>query len=304
MHNTSKCFPSRAALLTGLYPQQSGMDRRPGKFSDGIFFGEVLCRAGYRTLFVGKHHGTDNPFDWALELLEDGRDSGKPFCLYVSYQAPHDPLQAHERDIAKYKVRYDHTPAHFIDIMPTLVEIAGADYPASYRDKTLPPLPGVSLLPLLRGDSIERPDPIYFQWGNGRAVITPKWKLVSRKGDQWELYEHDALLIASPEYNSMITAALKNAIDWVSRADSEDEAPLSAIAGKKAAILSASPGGYGGSRSLGFLREFLGNIKVEVIEETFSLAKAHEAFDEDGSLKDDEAASKVRAVGRALAEAS
>lgn len=51
----------------------------------------------------------------------------------------------------------------------------------------------------------------------------------------------------------MISAALKNAIDWVSRPDSEDEKPLSAIAGKTAAIISASPGGYGGSRSLGFL---------------------------------------------------
>lgn len=114
--------------------------------------------------------------------------------------------------------------------------------------------------------------------------------------------EHDALLIASPEYNSMITGALKNAIDWVSRADSEDEEMLSVIAGKKAAIISASPGGYGGARSLGFLRPFLGNIKVEVLEEEFSLPKAHEAFDDDGQLKDPEAAAKVKGIGKALAE--
>ncbi len=113
--------------------------------------------------------------------------------------------------------------------------------------------------------------------------------------------EHDALLIASPEYNSMITAALKNAIDWVSRADSEDEKPLSVLAGKTAAIISASPGGYGGSRSLGFLREFLGNIKITVVEEQFSLPKAHEAFAEDGSLLNEEFAAEVKEIGKSLA---
>lgn len=114
--------------------------------------------------------------------------------------------------------------------------------------------------------------------------------------------EHDALLIASPEYNSMITAALKNAIDWVSRAGSADEAPLAAFAGKTAAIISASPGGYGGARSLGFLRPFLENIKIAVLEKEFSLPKAHEAFNEDGGLLDGEAAAKVKAIGRELAE--
>lgn len=112
---------------------------------------------------------------------------------------------------------------------------------------------------------------------------------------------HDALLIASPEYNSMITAALKNAFDWVSRADSADEPPLAALAGKTAAILSASPGGYGGARSLGFLRPFLANIKITVMQEEFSLPKAHEAFAEDGKLISAENGAKVSAIGWKLA---
>ena len=64
-----------------------------------------------------------------------------------------------------------------------------------------------------------------------------------------KLYElmkqHDGLLLACPEYNSSITAVLKNTIDWVSR-PREGEPPLTAFAGKVAALLSASPGALGG----------------------------------------------------------
>jgi NAD(P)H-dependent FMN reductase len=112
---------------------------------------------------------------------------------------------------------------------------------------------------------------------------------------------HDALLISSPEYNSMITPALKNVIDWVSRADSAEEKPLAALREKTAAILSASPGGYGGARSLGFLRPFLGNLQIKVLQEEFSLPKAHEAFTEDGYLLNAEHTAKVSAIGWKLA---
>lgn len=108
--------------------------------------------------------------------------------------------------------------------------------------------------------------------------------------------EHDGLIIASPEYNSTITAALKNAIDWVSRSTSEDEPPLAAVAGKTAAILSASPGGYGGARSLAQLRPFLENIKITVLKDQVSVPKAHEAFDEAGNFADSAQADAVKSL--------
>ncbi len=64
MYNTSKCNPSRAALLTGLYAQQVGYEAsylQPLK--NGITLGELLQSAGYRTLWSGKHHGFDHPLD-------------------------------------------------------------------------------------------------------------------------------------------------------------------------------------------------------------------------------------------------
>ena len=71
------------------------------------------------------------------------------------------------------------------------------------------------------------------------------------------LIQHDGFLIASPEYNSSISAALKNAIDWASRGE-EGESPLLAFKGKTATIMAASPGALGGLRGLVHLRAILG----------------------------------------------
>src|ERR1700761_7871691 len=60
------------------------------------------------------------------------------------------------------------------------------------------------------------------------------------------LRESDGFLIASREYNSTIPAGLKNAIDWASRPESDDEPPLVAYRGKAALLLAASPGALGG----------------------------------------------------------
>jgi arylsulfatase len=406
MHNTSKCFPSRASLLTGQYAQRVGMDESPGAFRNAVMFGEVLKSAGYRTIFVGKHHGTDNPHewgfdhyhglrdgaanyynpgeqrsvdpgppaqkqwayprtfifddslakpftppeeyyatdtwtDWALELLGRYENEHNPFLLYLSYQAPHDPLQAPEESVDKYKGVYDvgfdliakaryqrqletgllderyhrteptyrqwndledstktdqirrmqvyagmidrldqnigriltyleerddmdntllmfasdngasaevvefgegeigsmtrwaslkedwanvantpfrlfknysheggtatpfivhwpdgirqagqvnHTLLHFIDIMPTLVEVSGARYPESYKNDQLMPMEGISMVPLFNGGSVQRKEPLFYEWRNSRAVQTGNWKLV-QQGGEWELYD-------------------------------------------------------------------------------------------------------------------
>ncbi len=61
-HNTSKCFPSRACLLTGVYAQQNGYaTTHENPISNAVTLGEVLRSVGYRTLWSGKHHGLENP---------------------------------------------------------------------------------------------------------------------------------------------------------------------------------------------------------------------------------------------------
>lgn len=97
--------------------------------------------------------------------------------------------------------------------------------------------------------------------------------------------EHDALLIASPEYNSSIPPLLKNTIDWVSR-EWQGESGLAPYQNKVAAILAASPGTFGGMRMLPHLRQILNTLGVVVLPGQFSLAHADAAFDaETGALK-------------------
>ncbi|MCA9243743.1 MAG: NAD(P)H-dependent oxidoreductase [Phycisphaerales bacterium] len=113
--------------------------------------------------------------------------------------------------------------------------------------------------------------------------------------------ESDGFLISSPEYNSSISAALKNTIDWVSR-PAPNEPPLAGFAGKAAALMSASPGALGGLRGLVHVRAILGNIRVIVLPDQMAINSAHEAFDDRGALRDTSKQEIIRGLGRGLAE--
>jgi arylsulfatase len=410
MHNTSKCFPSRATLLTGVYAQQCDMWQDHGEIDHAVTLGRVLQKAGYRTIAVGKHHGdenlyhrgfdhyyglrdgasnyfnpgkqrpsdpgqpahkewayppgrvfcfddktvkgwtpedddfymTDNYTDWSIDLLSKYGGESRPFFLYLSYTAPHDPLQAWPEDIKKYEGAFDegfaairkqrytrqlemglldrdtfplskkthrdwdalsekekedqarrmevyaamidrmdqnigrlidylkqrgeldntliifasdngassqvvkigdgpigsmtrwaslkkdwanvgNTPfryyktwsyaggtctpfivrgpglvkagaitdyvCHFVDIMPTLLEVAGASYPQTHEGRPLAALPGQSLLPVLKGKTqAKRPGPLFWQWSDGKAVYQDGWKLVKEGDRPWQLF--------------------------------------------------------------------------------------------------------------------
>ncbi len=94
------------------------------------------------------------------------------------------------------------------------------------------------------------------------------------------IQQHPALLIASPEYNSMITPLLKNTIDWCTR---DEENPF---IGKVAAVVSASPGPFGGVRSMAMAKALLLHLGCHIVPAQCFLIKAHEAFDEKGALKE------------------
>lgn len=92
----------------------------------------------------------------------------------------------------------------------------------------------------------------------------------------------DGFVIASPEYNASMPGVLKNAIDWTSRFRPQP------FHERHALLLSASPSMVGGNRGLWALRVPLEHLGTRVYPEMFSLAQAHQAFDEDGQLADEQ----------------
>jgi chromate reductase len=97
-----------------------------------------------------------------------------------------------------------------------------------------------------------------------------------------EVAAADGLLIASPEYNFSVTAALKNAIDWGSRA------PNQVFQDKPIALFSATTGPVGGARNQYDLRRILGQLWGHVLPrpEVF-IGNAASKFDAQGRLTDE-----------------
>lgn len=100
-----------------------------------------------------------------------------------------------------------------------------------------------------------------------------------------QLIAHDGFIIATPEYNKMMPALLKNCIDWASRAE-PNEPGLIAFNGKVAAVMGASPGNMAALRGAMQARLQLSLIGTLVLPDELGIARANEAFSEDGSLKD------------------
>lgn len=106
---------------------------------------------------------------------------------------------------------------------------------------------------------------------------------------------HAGLVVVSPEYNGFITPLMKNTLDWVSR-PYEGHDGLDLFRGRIAAVLSASPGGFGGMRSLALIRQLLGNLGVTVLPDQLAVARAPQAFDDDGRLTDDSAQKRLDGI--------
>jgi chromate reductase len=103
--------------------------------------------------------------------------------------------------------------------------------------------------------------------------------------------ESDGVFFATPEYNSSIPGALKNALDWASR-----PVATNVFRNKPVAVISSSAGAFGGVWAAAELRKVLGAMGARVTEAELSVAHAHEKVGPDGVIADDDVLDGLRAA--------
>ena len=122
-----------------------------------------------------------------------------PFRLYkhfVHEGGAATPFFMHWPKGIKPRKDWYREPGQLIDLMPTIIDVAGATYPKRFHGNRIPDLDGVSMRPAFSGGPLGRQDPIFVEHENNAFVRDGDWKLVG-KGvsaqpgvirSKWELY--------------------------------------------------------------------------------------------------------------------
>jgi arylsulfatase A-like enzyme len=129
----------------------------------------------YWTYDKGWAHVGNTPFRWYKQNQHEG---GITSPMIVSWPG----LQTSPGSVTDQ-------PAHLIDFMATCVDLAGAEYPTNFANRSITALQGKSLLPIFAGQEREPHEWLYFQFGNNRAIRQGDHKLASAEGGPWELYD-------------------------------------------------------------------------------------------------------------------
>jgi arylsulfatase len=81
------------------------------------------------------------------------------------------------------------TPAHMVDIIPTILDVLEIEKPTQWEGEPIPPAPGLSLAPAFEQDVVVKRDYLWWLHEGNRAIRAGDWKLVAARGDPWELYD-------------------------------------------------------------------------------------------------------------------
>ncbi len=181
------------------------MDKAVGTLVDGLKERGVLentlilfmsdnggnAESGVRGRLVGEHPGDAKSDVFVGQCWATLNNT--PFVRYKHYTDEGGiatPLIAHwpEGISRDRRGKFENQPGHIIDIMPTCLDVAGAQYPREFNGKTITPFEGVSLRPGFEGRPLKRPRPIFWEHEGNRAVLENPWKLVALSDQPWRLY--------------------------------------------------------------------------------------------------------------------
>lgn len=140
--------------------------------------GDDLARMGSR----GTYHSMGS--GWA-------NASNTPWRMYKHYS--HEggistPCIVHWPAGFRRRNAMESAPTHLIDLMPTMVEASGAEYPERLGTRQILPMAGTSLMPALRGEPLPQRT-LYFEHEGTRAVRDGRYKLTALRGEAWKLYD-------------------------------------------------------------------------------------------------------------------
>ena len=99
------------------------------------------------------------------------------------------PLVVHWPVGIQARGAFRQTPAHMIDIAPTILDVLNIEKPTQWDGEKIPSAPGHSLVPTFTKDITVDRDYLWWLHGGNRAIRVGNWKLVAAKGDPWELYD-------------------------------------------------------------------------------------------------------------------
>jgi arylsulfatase len=125
--------------------------------------------------------------------------SNTPFRLYKHFAhegGTSTPFFMHWPEMIQPRKDWFRSPAQLIDIVPTLLDVAGATHPEQFNENAIPALDGISLRRAFTGDRLDRSEPICVEYENNAFVRDGVWKLVGRGVSpaagvvhaKWELY--------------------------------------------------------------------------------------------------------------------
>jgi arylsulfatase len=177
-------------------------------YNEGADKGEIGSMQRYTKLGI----------DWA-------NVSNTPFKLYKTDAhkgGTCTPLIAFWPKGIKGKNRVSHEVGHLIDIMPTLVDVSGATYPAEFKGETVIPMAGQSLVTIFKDRDFVRDQPIFWNYGKGKALRYQNWRLVSDDGTPWRLYNMNDDMTEtkdlSDQYPEIVSQLDKMHADWLASA--------------------------------------------------------------------------------------